>query len=674
MSNFNKCLIQYEKPTAVPDKGITPRGVKCCGGGRADGAFVRRGTVQWPGADNNPGTGRVIHSGLARLPASTIVLIRPPAAFISRFAYFILVILLPAIGGLQAQAGRLAIEPLDTSKAFVVRRFKLPESFPDSAAVSAFLSEQVTALRLEAYLEASIDSLVLRDSSYQAYLHLGPAYKWVQLRTDSIPEPFLDASGFRERLYRGRPFRFAQLRRLQERLLEYAEGHGYPFAQAWLEDVQVGNGQASAQLRLGRGPLILVDKLEVEGDVKISKTYLSNYLGIREGMPYDNSRVLRIRNRIRELPFLKLDQDPTVAFVGSQASLRLLLSKKRASRFDFVIGVLPQNASGRQENNRSLLVTGTFNGELQNQFGLGERIYAAFEQLRPETQELELEFNYPYVLGLPFGADFHFNLYKRDTSFLDLESDLGIQYLFEGGNYIKAFWNNRSSSLLTVDEQQLERQQQLPPTLDVRNAYFGLEYALQRLDYRFNPRKGWSGFLRGGAGVKRIERNNRIVELGYGELYDTLALRSFQYKLNARLEGYLPVFSRSTVKGSLQVGAIIAEDPIFFNEQFRIGGNRLLRGFDEESIFATNYGIATLEYRLLIGQNSYLYAFGDYAYVEDKTRSKEGIDHPYGFGAGITFETAVGLFGVSLAYGKRLDNPIDFSAPKVHFGYVSLFN
>ncbi|MCB0566000.1 MAG: hypothetical protein KDD01_16640, partial [Phaeodactylibacter sp.] len=73
-------------------------------------------------------------------------------------------------------------------------------------------------------------------------------------------------------------------------------------------------------------------------------------------------------------------------------------------------------------------------------------------------------------------------------------------------------------------------------------------------------------------------------------------------------------------------------------------------------------------------QNSYLYAFGDYAYVEDKTSTKNITDQPYGFGAGITFETAVGLFGVSLAYGKRLDNPIDFSAPKVHFGYVSLFN
>lgn len=595
----------------------------------------------------------------------------PAPEYLAAFLCLALSALAPV--ALPGQA-RLEIVPLDTTAAFVERRLKPPRNHSDSLAVIAFLEEKVRELRLAAHLEASVDSLARRDSTFTAYLHLGPAYEWVQLNADSVPAPLLDAAGFRERLYRGRPFRFAQLRRLQERLLEYSENHGYPFAQVWLDDIQVGGGQARGRLRLDRGPLILLEKLEVEGDVKISQAYLSNYLGIREGTPYDNSRVLRIRNRIRELPFLKLDEDPIVTFIGERAALRLLLGKKRASRFDFVIGVLPQNASGRQENNRSLLITGTFNGELQNQFGLGERIYAAFEQLRPETQELELEFNYPYVLGLPFGTDFRFNLYKRDTSYLDLESDLGIQYLFEGGNYIKAFWNNRSSSLLTVDEAQLRQQQRLPATLDVRNAYFGLEYALQRLDYRFNPRRGWAAFLRGGAGAKRIERNNRIVELGYGELYDTLTLRSFQYKLSARLEGYLPLFSRSTLKGSFQGGTIIAEEPVFFNEQFRIGGNRLLRGFDEESIFATNYGVATLEYRLLIGQNSYLYLFGDYAYVEDRTTTRNVTDQPYGFGAGITFETGVGLFGVSLAYGRRLDNPIDFSAPKVHFGYVSLFN
>jgi outer membrane protein assembly factor BamA len=547
-------------------------------------------------------------------------------------------------------------------------------TFRDSLSVIAFLKEQVSSLHLKAYLEASVDSLTYQDSTFTAHWHMGPAYEWSLLDTELIPEYILNAIGFRARLYQGKALEYVRLLQLQESLLTYAENHGRPFANVYLDSIQIGNGKGTARLRLDEGPLILMKPLKIEGDASISDAYISQYLGIQAGMPYDNSKILRVRNRIRELPFLKLAKDPTVQFVGNEAETLLILNKKQASRFDFVIGVLPQNAAGQQANDRNLLVTGTFTGELQNQFGLGERLFLSFEQLRPETQELELAFDYPYAIGLPIGTSFNLQLYKRDTSYLDLETDLGVQYLFEGGNYLKAFWNNRSSTLLTVDEQQLEQLQQLPTNLDVSNASFGLEYALQKLDYRFNPRKGWSTFLRAGAGVKRISRNNTIEELGYGELYDTLNLRSLQYRLKAQIEGYWPLFTASAIKASIRAGGIIGEEDVFFNEQFRIGGNRILRGFDEESIFATNYLIGTLEYRLLIGQNSYLYAFTDYAWVEDKTNVNDVQDFPYGFGAGLTFETRVGLFGVSLAYGKRLDNPLDLSAPKVHFGYVSLFN
>ena len=484
----------------------------------------------------------------------------------------------------------------------------------------------------------------------------------------------LEAIGYRARVYQNKPIQIGRLLQLQEQVLTYAENHGYPFAQVGLDSIQLGYGQGTASLVLDKGPLILIKEIDIEGDARISDNYVKLYLGLQEGAVYDNSKILRIRNRIRELPFLSLSKDPQITFIGDQANILLLLNKKKASRFDFVVGVLPQNANGRSLNNRNFLVTGTFTGEFQNQFGLGERIFASFEQLRPETQELEIEFNYPYVLGLPLGGDFDFQLYKRDTSYLDLETDIGVRYIFDGGNYLKAFWNNRSSTLLNVDESTLERAGQLPENLDVRNATFGLEYVRQKLDYRFNPRKGWGLLLRGGAGIKRIERNNQIEELGYGELYDTVSLRTFQYQLKAGLEAYWPIFKASTIKTSFTGGSIIAEQAIFFNEQFRIGGNRLLRGFDEESVFATHYAIATLEYRLLIGQNSYLYTFLDYARVDNKTTVVDTVDYPYGFGAGLTFETRVGLFGVSLAYGKQLDNPLDFSAPKVHFGYVSLFN
>ena len=76
----------------------------------------------------------------------------------------------------------------------------------------------------------------------------------------------------------------------------------------------------------------------------------------------------------------------------------------------------------------------------------------------------------------------------------------------------------------------------------------------------------------------------------------------------------------------------------------------------------------------MVGQNSYFYAFSDYAYLEDRRSGQPlKIDHPIGFGAGITFETGAGLFGISAAVGQTDDAPANFGNPKIHFGYVSVF-
>jgi len=320
-----------------------------------------------------------------------------------------------------------------------------------------------------------------------------------------------------------------------------------------------------------------------------------------------------------------------------------------------------------------LLVTGSFEGELQNQFGRGERIYARFEQLRPTSPRLDLQFNYPFLANLPIGTDFKLHLYRRDTAFLDLDLDFGVQYLFEGGNYFKVFWNQRSSRLLQLNEVLLLDSRMLPPTLDVSQSSFGLEFQQQALDYRFNPRRGWAILGRGGAGTKKILPNSRINELGLGYLYDTLQLRSFQYRLLSETETYLPVGKNTTLKLKASTGWTIANQSIYQNEQFRIGGNRLLRGFDEEFIFATHYAVGSAEYRLLLSRNSFLYTFGDFAWVANRTTVVQEDYRALGFGAGITFETRAGLFGLSLAFGARTGTAIDFAGPKVHFGYVSLF-
>lgn len=543
----------------------------------------------------------------------------------------------------------------------------------DSLTAINELRKTILKLQSQAYLETSIDSLVLKDSTFTAHFYLGKTYEWANLTNGNVENVFLEQIGFREKLYQNKPFYYLDLVKMQERLLEYAENNGYPFASVWLDNIVVKNGKISATLYMNKGRLIIFEDIAITGDAKISKAYLKSYLGIKSGSLYSKAKILKIKSRLRELPFLKESRNATVTFRDKKATANLFIKKKKASRFDFLIGVLPggQGNNPQQEREQKLLLTGTFDAEMHNQFGLGEKIFASFERLRPETQQLELAFAYPYILDMPFGLDLNFTQYKRDTTYTDVAFDVGLQYLFEGGNYLKAFWNNASSNLISVDTVAIKNGI-APNNLDVSNTSYGLEFSLQKLNYRYNPRKGWGVFFRGGAGYKKIPENNKILEVDES-FYDSLQLRTFQFRVKGGLEKYFPLFNNVAVKTAINGGIIFSEAAIYQNEQFRIGGNRLLRGFDEESIFATSYAIFTIETRLLVGQNSYFYAFGDFAYLEDKTTTTRGFDRPYGMGLGLTFETGVGVFGLSLAVGSQQQNPVNFGNPKIHFGYVNYF-
>ncbi|MCB9081830.1 MAG: BamA/TamA family outer membrane protein [Lewinellaceae bacterium] len=538
----------------------------------------------------------------------------------------------------------------------------------DTMAANAWLQTQLDSLQEAAYWEASLDEVVKTDSGWDVRLYQGPQYRWGEWLL-KVPDSLgWGNTSWRAQAWRRQPATLASRNLILQTALTLAANRGYPFAEAQLDSLQAAKGILSGQVSLSPGLFQQFDSLQLGPDPPIGARFLYRYLGVAPGTPYRENAVLRMGDRLRELPYLQVKGEPEIVFREEGAQVALPLEARRASRFDFLIGVLPNST----QVNR-LLLTGSFEGEFYNQFGQGERLYGRFEQLRPATQRLDLAVAYPYLLGTALGIDARFHLYKRDTTFLDLDSDAGVQYLLEGGNYWKVFWNNRASRLLSIDQTRLLATRSLPAQLDISNALFGLEWLQQQLDYRFNPRRGWLVFLRAAAGRRVIRPNSRILEIGLGELYDTLTLRSTQYRLLGRLEGYLPLGRQATVKGGVQGGSLLSAAPVYPNEQFRIGGNRLLRGFDEEFIFATHYLVGTLEYRLLLSQNSFLSAFGDYGWVEDRTVTQGDIFWPYGFGAGITLETRVGLFGVSLAFGGRPGSPVDFNAPKVHLGYVSLF-
>ena len=537
----------------------------------------------------------------------------------------------------------------------------------------------ITHLRERSYLAISIDSLQPAGADYwTGQLHLGPPMRWIRLRpADEISSVWLSNAGYRNYPLEGMPLKYDALLALEKTVLQTAENNGYPFATVRLDSVVIeADGNTSALLRVDPKRYVSFRGLKINGDIQLPAYFLPNYLALKPGNPYSRDRLLRIKDQLNSLLFIESTANPTVTFAGNDATVNLFLQKKKASRFDFIIGILPQPQDAGQ-----VLLTGSLSAAFQNALSLGERFSIELDRLRPETQKLDVQGSIPYLFGTVFGADGKLNIFKRDSTWVDTHGELGAQYLLSKGNYFRFFWENRSAALLKIDTASIISTKRLPANLDLSQNGFGLESAFSQLDYRFNPRKGWLVNLKGSAGFNQVLRNSVIEgltdpqkpEYRFSTLYDSLSQRSSRFRLETRAECYIPVFVRSTVKLSFRGGGIFSNQPVFANEQYRVGGNKLLRGFNEESLQATRFAVATAEWRLLIGRNSFMGVFTDWGYIENITSRNRIFLRPAGFGAGLNFETPTGIFGINVAAGRPdTGQAFDFRALKFHLGYVSL--
>ncbi len=475
-----------------------------------------------------------------------------------------------------------------------------------------------------------------------------------------MDEGVLSEIGFREKLYTNKPVSYRDVKRLQEKLITYYENNGFPFASIKLDSIVVRDDQFLAVMNLQKHSEQKIDSITITGNAKIAPVYIYNYLGIKPGSRYNESQLKKVNIRMAELQFVRSTKPAVVVFGEKQNKLLLSLEKKRASQFDGILGVLPDNKTGK------ILFTGDVRLRLQNGLGRGELIDLNWRKMQTQTQDLKLRLVYPFIFKTPFGIDYNFKLYKKDTTFIDVNQNIGVQYLFIGGNYFKVFYNNKTSTLLSTKG--LEFITTLPSYADVQTNMYGIGYKLERLDYRINPRKGFYLIVNASAGTKKIKRNAKINQ----EVYDKIKLNSTQYNGDFEASLFIPIAGRSTVKIGNSSGFVNGENT-FQNELLRIGGLKTLRGFDEESIFTTSYSIFTLEYRFLLEQNSYIYLFGDGAWYENNNVKEYVNDTPIGFGAGISFETKAGIFSINYALGKQFDNPIQLRSGKIHFGIVNYF-
>ena len=552
------------------------------------------------------------------------------------------------------------------------------ESFPDADSCKRFLSARLLPLLLrDGYLEASIDSLESEGNRTRAWLHLGNVYRWGQLKMDSTLQQWVNGEKSKSWIRAGMVLNAPSLFDARERALVLLEENGYPFAKVKLDSSYFTNNVLHGVLSVQRGPLYHIDSIVVEGRVRISRSFLYRYLSIPQGDIYRKSKLEAISQRLSLLGYLRETRPWELDLLGTGSTLKLHLDQQRSSRFNLLAGLMPAN----QQIGGKALLTGEAEMDLKNSLGGGEEISVLWQQIQVKSPRLQLAFRKPYFFNSPVGLDFKFDLLRKDSSFINLQTRIGIQYMRDPRNLVKIFYQQHNSSLIEVDTNLIKRIRKLPAFLDIRTSNIGMEWQWNRTDYFFNPRKGFEVNLVFSGGLRKVVPNSNIIQMktdhlgrafSFASLYDTVKLNSAQFRFNTRVNKFTRLGRQATLKTGVQAGWLEG-NRLLPNEMFQMGGIKTLRGFDEEIFYASRYWIGTLEYRYLIANASYLFSFADIGRLSRPFPSGLISRNYAGIGLGIALETKAGQFNLAYAAGKTQNLPFNFREAKLHFGFVSLF-
>lgn len=422
--------------------------------------------------------------------------------------------------------------------------------------------------------------------------------------------------------------------------------NGFPFVSLKLDSILFNQNNIYCKLNLQKGPYFEWGDLIIKGTSTVNDQIIRNIININTKEPYSDENFISIENKLSQLPYLSIFQKPELLFENGKANLYLYLNSKKINNISGTIG-LQQNIISQK-----YFLIGDLKMKLVNQLKKGEGIDFQWRRIQESTQSLKIGLNYPSLLKSNFGIDNQFNLYKKDSTFLELKNQFGIQYFTSKGFIIKANYKYLESNILTANATST-----IGKSL---NHFYGLSFIKQKIDYLPAPKNGFQFILDVSLGRRSTSRNDSL-----NLKFDNTLKSEYQ------LTHYFSIFKRNIIKTQIS-GEIYLAPYYYQNEMLRFGGLLNQRGFREDELLGNIRLTQSIEYRFMIEQNSYLFAFYDLSYYENHVKNKLK-DTPFGFGSGISFGTNQGIFSISYAIGSQKNNPLFLRNGIIHFGYISYF-
>ncbi len=441
--------------------------------------------------------------------------------------------------------------------------------------------------------------------------------------------------------------------------LTFYENSGNPFSKViissinFYKDSTEGKYFADLTLTLDKGKESSIDKIEIEGNTKTKDYVITREMRLSTGEKFSENLIKEIPYRLNRLGFFEPVDVPNY-YINSQNEgvLVVTVKDKQTNNFDGVIGYVPGDV------NSSGYVTGLVNISLRNIFGTGRAAAIRWQKLDRSSQELELKYLEPWILGLPLNINAGLYQRKQDTTYIQRKLNFSVEFL--ASEDFSAAFTLSTESVIPSDTDTL--------SLTVYNSNSvttGLNFKLDTRDDPYSPTQGILFINSYSFSRKTINGPEKFIT---PNLATNIDLQRFELEFQI----FYQPFQKQVIALGLN-GKELRGSFFEISDLFRLGGANTLRGYTEDQFLGSRIFWSNLEYRFLLTQRSFAFLFLDTGYFlrpEDLSRNilkTEGFR--IGYGLGINLETGLGVIGVSFALGKG----DSFTNGKIHFGIVNEF-
>lgn len=540
----------------------------------------------------------------------------------------------------EAQNFSLKLVGQTTQDQRILDDFDVFGTLEDVTAVKNQLDWLQNQLYTKGYMALKILSLERNDFEFTAHISVGAYYEaiaifgrkdWLDLLTYDIQK---NASG--------QFFIVVPISNLEQTLNELSNlfsAQSYTFATLQLQNIiPMDDNQLRADLVVDKGIKRELQSIKILGYDKAPKSFIKHFLDIKTQTPFNLKDIQNQMALLDQLPFMQQKRPAEVLFTPDSTTVYMYLEKTQSNRFDGFLGF------GSNETTGDLQFDGYLDLNLINNLNFGESLKLYYKSDEIDQKTLDITADLPYLFGSPISAQLNLNIFKKDSTFTTTQQALKLNYPFNDKQQLGLGMRLVSSNALKpANNVQVE---------DYNSQFYELNYHYikrQAKDLLFPIQSKVEVSLAFGQRQSEQSSQQRHIRL----------LGQHIFLLNSKNSIFLKLHLEQ-----------LQSERYLLNELLRFGGIRSIRGYQENSLFATQLAVLCSEYRYRLSSGLFVHSVIDAGYFQDSQNDEFRL---YGFGLGFGLQTNGGLLRLTYANGKTQDTPFDLSNSKVHLSFTSTF-